>query len=188
MKTSNSGCVSWIYTVQYIFYSVNSVLQSRNSKRTLTCGINLLLIILISLWSEFSDFGITCEASWEKTASKVKVFGAEAKDRLWPAAECPLADVSQRVSCFFLPSTLRNDMDSEDSLLWTEQIRTITLTWTERPDLIRDCTVCVNNHTENAPVRPHDKSHVCSERKSQPKIYGWRIKSCFHSSYRYTGY
>lgn len=71
---------------------------------------------------------LTCDASWEKMVSKRKVFGAAAEDRLWPAAESPAADVSQRVSCFFLPSTLRSDMDSEDSLLWTEQIRTITLT------------------------------------------------------------
>lgn len=53
-------------------------------------------------------------------ASKVKVFGAEAEDRLW-------ADVSYSMSCFFLPSTFRKDMDSEDSS-WTEQIRTMTLT------------------------------------------------------------
>lgn len=72
---------------------------------------------------------LTCDASWEKMASKVKVFGAEAEDRLWAAAVCPPAVVSQRVSSFFLPSTLSRDMDSEDSLLWTEQIRTITLTW-----------------------------------------------------------
>lgn len=71
---------------------------------------------------------LTCDASWEKTASNRKVFGAAAEDRLLAAAESPAADVSQRVSCFFLPSTLRSDMDSEDSLLWTEQIRTITLT------------------------------------------------------------
>jgi len=63
----------------------------------------------------------TCEASCEKTASKAKVFGTEAEDR-------PAAAVSHRVSCFFLPSTFRKDMDSEDSLLWAEQIRTITRT------------------------------------------------------------
>lgn len=79
---------------------------------------------------------LTCEASWEKTASNMKVFRAEAEERLWAAVESPPADVSQRVSCFFLPSTLRRDMESEDSLLWTEQIRTITLTWrqTGSPD------------------------------------------------------
>lgn len=59
----------------------------------------------------------------------MKVFGAEGEDRLWAAAVATPAVVSHRVSCFFLLSTLRRDMDSEDSLLRTEQIRTITRTW-----------------------------------------------------------
>lgn len=50
----------------------------------------------------------------------MKVFGAEAR---------PPAAASHRLSCFFRPSTLRKDMDSEVPLLWTEQIRTMTLTW-----------------------------------------------------------
>lgn len=56
-------------------------------------------------------------------ASNMKVFGTEA-GLLGAEPVSPLAGASQRVSCFFLPSTLRRGVASEGP----EQIRTITRT------------------------------------------------------------
>lgn len=81
------------------------------------------------MWAMWSWEGPqrTCEASWVKTASKLKVLGAAVEEkRLWAAA--PVGG-SQKVSCFLWASTFRKDMDSDVS--WSPlagQIRTITLT------------------------------------------------------------
>lgn len=106
------------------------------------CAAKLSAVTLPTLipgrrYGKVPDAGeLTWEASCEKMASKVKVFGAEAEDRLW-------ADVSHSVSCFFLPSTFRKDMDSEDSS-WTEQIRTMTLTWGQTGSMKHREDCCVH--------------------------------------------
>lgn len=102
MKSSNFGACA---------VNLDVFIQQLRTERNLRRKVLLITLIRCEDWSLSC---LTCDESWEKTASKVKVLGTEVEDRLWV---CPPADVSQRLSCFFLPSTFRKDMDSEDSLL-----------------------------------------------------------------------